>query len=155
MSTDEALGSVPICRKGRKGLYTDDLGVMVRSSASRTERFAWAEISHFADGGGQADAQSGGGYYWMLVIVLHTGREIPVDCTTTWEKGPTPDTIAAIRQAAERYGIPADLAGIPMKNGKPLIPISTRTPAARPACGTGMARNGRRFCRPTFASQGL
>jgi hypothetical protein len=96
--------------------------VVVRSSASRTERFAWAEISRFADGGGQADAQNGGGYYWVLLIVLHTGREVPVDCTTTGERGPTPGTIAAIRQAAERYGIPADLAGIPMENGKPPSP---------------------------------
>jgi hypothetical protein len=75
MSTDEALGSVPICRRGRKGLYADDLGVMVRSSASRTERFAWAEISHFADGGGQADVQSGGGYYWVLLNVSCTQGE--------------------------------------------------------------------------------
>lgn len=32
---------------------------------------------------------------------------------------PTPETLTAIRQVAERYGIPADLAGVPMKKGRP------------------------------------
>jgi Protein of unknown function (DUF2510) len=54
-----------------------------------------------------------------------------VDCTITGEKGPTPGTIAAIMQAAERYGIPAELAGIPMKNGKPPDPDLYKDPGGQ------------------------
>lgn len=50
MAVDDALGTVTICRRGRLGLYADDHSVTVRNAASRTRRFAWAEVSHFADG---------------------------------------------------------------------------------------------------------
>jgi hypothetical protein len=104
---------VTICRSGRLGLYANDLGVTVRNSAFRAHRFAWDEVSHFADGNFQAMF---GNYYWVLHIVLHTGRAIPVDCT---RESPTSETLTAVRQVAERYGIPADLAGVPMKDGQP------------------------------------
>jgi hypothetical protein len=112
MTVDDAPGTVTICKRGRMGLYADDHGLTVRNTASRARRFAWAEISHFADGRVLND----GDYSWILHIVLHTGRKVPATCTSG---SPTPETLTAIRQVAERYGIPADLAGVPMKKGRP------------------------------------
>jgi hypothetical protein len=101
---------VTIYRRGRTGLYADDHGVTVRNPASRTHRFAWAEISSFADG----SRTSEGSYFWVLHIVLHTGRRVTVTAVS-----PTAETLAAIRQVAARHGIPADLAGVPAKKGRP------------------------------------
>jgi hypothetical protein len=109
MTVDDAPGTVTIYRRGRTGLYADDHGVTVRNPLSRTRRVAWAEISCFADGSRMAE----GSYFWVLHIVLHTGRKI------TAMAPPTPETLAAIRQVAARHGIPADLAGIPAKKGHP------------------------------------
>jgi Protein of unknown function (DUF2510) len=104
---------VTICRRGPLGLYANDLGVTVRNSAFRTGRFAWAEVRHFADGSLQTKF---GTYYWVLHIVLRTGRTVSVDCT---RQSPTSETLTSVRQVAERYGIPAALAGVPMKDGQP------------------------------------
>jgi len=110
MTVDDARGTVTIYRRGRTGLCADDHGVMVRNPASRTRRFAWAEISCFADG----SRMNEGSYFWVLHIVLHTGRKV-----TVMAGPPTPETLAAIRQVAARHGIPADVAGIPVKRGHP------------------------------------
>jgi hypothetical protein len=112
MTVDDAPGTVTIYRRGRTGLYADDYGVTVRNPLSRTRRVAWAEISCFADGSGMKE----GNYFWVLYIVLHTGRKVTVTTVS-----PTPEILAAIRQVAARYGIPADLAGIPAKKGRPAI----------------------------------
>lgn len=112
MTAGDAPETVTICERGRRGLYADDDGVTVRNGKSRASRFAWGEISRFADGSGQNE----GNYYWVLVIVLQTGREVPVPCT---RGSPAPETLEAVRQVAERHGIPADLTGAPMKDGRP------------------------------------
>jgi hypothetical protein len=104
---------VTICRRGPLGLYANDLGVTVRNLTLRARQFAWPEVSRFADGSFQTIF---GNYYWVLHIVLHTGRKVPVDCT---RESPTPETLRAVKQVAERHGIPADLAGVPMKDGRP------------------------------------
>jgi hypothetical protein len=115
MIADGAQGTVTIWKSGRKGLYADDHGVTVRNPASRPRRFAWPEISRFEEGGGY-DSHTGS-YIWTLVIVLHTGQK--VSACPGWYGAHTLNTVAAVRQVAERYGIPADLAGVPMKDGRP------------------------------------
>jgi hypothetical protein len=110
MAADDTLGTVTIYRRGRTGLYADDQGVTVRNPASRTRRVAWAEISCFADGARMSE----GSYFWVLHIVLHTGRKV-----TVMAGPPTPETLAAIRQVAARYGIPAEVVGVPVKKGRP------------------------------------
>ena len=125
MTVDDAPGTVTICKHGRMGLYADDHGVTVRNAMSRARRFAWAEISRFADGRWLVEGE----YVWRLVIVLHTGRKVPVGCTVM---RPIPETLTAVRQVAERYGIPADLAGVPMKRGRPAQRRLYHDPAARP-----------------------
>ena len=109
MSADDPPGTVTIYGSGRAGLYADDHGVTVRYSGSRTRRVAWAEISCFAD----ASRYSEGSYFWVLHIVLHTGE------TVTASARPTPQALAAIGQVAARHGIPAALAGVPVRNGRP------------------------------------
>jgi hypothetical protein len=110
MTVEDSPGTVTIYRSGRPRLYADDHGVTVRNPASRTRRFAWAEISCFADG----SRMNEGSYFWVLDIVRHTGRKV-----TVMAGPPTPETLAAIRQVAARHGIPADLTGIPVKKGHP------------------------------------
>lgn len=110
MTMDEAQGTVTIYRSGRTGMYADDYGVTVRNGASRTLRFAWAEIGCFADGARYSE----GSYFWVMHIVLHSGRKVMASVPNN------PETLAAIRQVADRYGVPADLAGVPVKNGRPV-----------------------------------
>jgi hypothetical protein len=110
MTVDDAPGTVTLYRRGRTGLYADEHGVTVRNPGSRIRRVAWAEISCFADGG----SIDHGSYFWVLHIILHTGRKIKAIVP------PTPETLAAIRQVASRHGIPADVAGIPVKKGRPI-----------------------------------
>ena len=113
MALNDRSGSVTICSRGRSGLFADDLGVTVRGLRG-ARRYAWSDISHFADGIKGAD---GGGHLWVLDIVLRTGRTRRVPCTAAVTAAP--QTLAAVRQVAERHGIPADLTGVPMKNGRP------------------------------------
>jgi hypothetical protein len=54
---------------------------------------------------------------WELVIVLHAGQTVPVSCATA--DSASQEMLAAVRQVAERHGIPADLSGIAMSDGKP------------------------------------
>jgi hypothetical protein len=115
MAADNTTGTVTLWQGGPKGLYADDHGVTVQSSARRIRRFAWAEISRFQEGGGY-DPQSGG-YVWALVVVLHTGQK--VSAISGWYGADAPEIAAAVREVAERHGIPANLAGVPMKDGRP------------------------------------
>ena len=114
MAVNDTSGSVTICSRGRSSVFADDLGVTVRG-LGRARRFAWSDISHFADGIKSAEH----GYLWVLDIVLRTGRTRRVQCTRA--PSAAPQTLAAVRLVADRYGIPADLAGVPMKNGRPPI----------------------------------
>ena len=99
MTVDDRSGRV----RGLAGLYADDHGVKVRNWPFRARRFDWAEVSHFEDGS-WADGQ--GGRHWALDIVLHTGRRVSVPGR------PTPETLAAVRQVAARYGKSAGLVGV-------------------------------------------
>jgi len=112
MAGDDAPGTVTICKRGRLSLHADDHGLTMRNDFAGTHRFAWAEVIGFADG----RVFNEGHYSWVLHIVLQTGRRVPVPCTSG---SPTPETLTAVQQVAERYGIPADLTGIPMKKGRP------------------------------------
>jgi hypothetical protein len=101
------------CFRGwRIGLGVDEDGVTVRNFF-RTHRFGWPEVSCFADGsafGGQSE------HWWALRVVLRDGRAVTARGTTR-SGPPTPKTLAAIRQAAERYQIPAELTGTVMRRG--------------------------------------
>ena len=114
MASDDAPGTATIWERGRRGLYYDDLGLTVRSRASRLEQYAWSEIGRLADGGVKGDGDNPD--HWALIIVLHTGREVNVISPRSL---PTPEMLAAITQAARCHGIPADVTGILMKGGKP------------------------------------
>jgi hypothetical protein len=111
MSADDAFGSVTICQKRHAGVHADDFALTVRHSASRAERFAWAEISRFAE---KSDSDDGA-LVWYWVIVLRNGRKLPVGGTHGCM--PSPETGAAIRQLAERYGIPAEVTGVALRPG--------------------------------------
>lgn len=115
MTVDDAPGPVTIYSRGRSGLFADDLGVTIRNFPGSARRFAWSEISCFADG-----LQSGESYTrWVLEVVLHTGGRVPVNCTAT-SRPPAPGLQAAVRLVAGRYGIPADLTGLMMRDRRPL-----------------------------------
>jgi hypothetical protein len=112
--TEGAQGAVTIWQGGVVILSADDHGVTVRRLAAPSRRVAGAEISRFEDGGGWDDQR---GIYWQLVVVLRTGKKVkgyPIP------PAPAPETVAAVRRVAERHGIPADVTGVPMKDGKPV-----------------------------------
>jgi hypothetical protein len=166
MIVDDHSGAVTVCKSRRGGLYADDLGVTVRNSASRAERFAWAEISRFAEGSAY-DPQSGG-LFWFLVIVLHTGRKVRVGLMQGC--APTPETLTAIRQVADRYAIPADVTGVRLEPGlyhdpggqpglrywdgthwSPLLPPDVAKPKAvqeSPACWPALPMDDRPWTYP-------
>jgi hypothetical protein len=128
MTAEDALGAVTICKRGRTGLYADDLGLSVRGSKSAGARFAWADIDYFDDGGRKSDGDD----LWVLVIVLRTGQRVPVDCTAGSEEAVL-KTLAAIRQVARHYEIPADLTGVPMTdNGRPVRSGLYEDPGGQP-----------------------
>jgi hypothetical protein len=127
MTVDGASGIVTVCKRGRMGLYADDRAVTVRNSHfGRARRTAWAEISRFADG---STGKNEGHCFWVLHIVLRTGQKIPVTCTI---RAQTPEILAGVRQVADRYGIPADLAGVPVKKGRPAERGFYEDPGGRP-----------------------
>jgi hypothetical protein len=116
MAVGDTSGTVTIWERGRRGFYADEHGVTVANSARRVRRLAWAEISRFQEGGGY-DPESGG-YIWAVVIVLHTGEK--VSAVNGWYGSDAADIATAVTQVAERHGIPADVAGVPMKDGRPV-----------------------------------
>jgi hypothetical protein len=89
----------------RMALRVDDLGVTVRNYF-RTCRFAWHEVSSFADGAVPGDQ---GSTNWALSVVPHGRRAVTVWATS--RAAPDPEMLTAIRQAAVRHGVPADLTG--------------------------------------------
>jgi hypothetical protein len=113
MAVDDASGTVTICKGQGLFLRTDDAAVLVRNfHFGRARRIGWTEISHFADGRYTKEGVTS----WMLVIILHTGKQVPVLCSVL---EPTGEVVAAVREAARPHGIPADLAGVATKNGRP------------------------------------
>lgn len=90
-------------------LRADDQGLLMRNVPwGRIRRIAWTEISQFTDG----KQVKQGTEYWLLVIVLHTGKRAVPLATHPWFRQPS-ETIGVIRELAERHGIPADLTGLP------------------------------------------
>ena len=125
MTVGDSPVGVTICKRGRQGLYADDYGVTVRNWHGSELRFAWSEISRFADG-----SRTGEDVQWVLLIVLHTGRTIDVGCTLA---RPTPEMLDAVRHVAARYEIPADLTGVPTeKDGRPAERGLYEDPSGRP-----------------------
>jgi hypothetical protein len=100
MTRDGTPRPVAIFTRGSSGLYADEGGVTV-DGPMRIRRFAWPDISHFADGMRGED--------WVLDMVLHSGRRVPVPCTAGSR---TPELLAVVRRLAEVYGIPARMTGI-------------------------------------------
>jgi hypothetical protein len=93
-------------------LRADDQGVLMRNVPwGRVRRIAWTEISQFTDGKQVKEGTA----YWLLVIVLHTGKRVVPLATHQWFRQPD-ETVKVIRELAERHGIPADLTGLPPKS---------------------------------------
>jgi len=54
---------------------------------------------------------------WALGVVLRDGRVVTASGTSRGQRDARPETLAAIRQAAERHAIPAELTGTAAKQG--------------------------------------
>jgi len=92
-------------------LRADEEGLLMRNVWGLPRRIAWTEISQFTDGKQVKE----GNAYWLLVIVLHTGKRAVAHGTHSWFRQPE-ETVKVIRELAERHGIPADLTGLPPKS---------------------------------------
>ncbi|MBV9839757.1 MAG: DUF2510 domain-containing protein [Solirubrobacterales bacterium] len=69
----------------------------------------------------------------MLVIVLHTGRRIPVSCSQRIGQADA-EILATIRKVADQHEIPADLTGLPMTDdGRPVSTGLYKDPGGRAA----------------------
>jgi hypothetical protein len=105
-------GCVTIGKGQGAFLRADDQGLLMRNVPwGRVRRIAWTEISQFADGKQVKE----GNAYWLLVIVLHTGKRAVPLATHQWFRQPA-ETVKVIRELAERHGIPAELTGLPPKS---------------------------------------
>jgi hypothetical protein len=86
----------------------DNHGVTIRNYF-RTYRAGWDEVSRFADGAVNTGAD---GRRWALRVILQDGRAITA--CGTWRYRPARnETLSAVQQGAGRYGVPADVHGIP------------------------------------------
>jgi DivIVA domain-containing protein len=99
-----------LCWGWRTGVRFDGDGLTIRYFF-RTRRLGWHEVSRFADGctGGLGE---GGGHVWALDVVLHDGKVVTVKATARDSRRSEAKVLAAVLQAAERYGIQAPLTGI-------------------------------------------
>ncbi len=88
-------------------LRMDERGVTIRNVV-RTYRFAWPEVSRFADRF-VSGLSHVGVRTWVLMIVPHGGRA--VTAWATIRAAPDAEMLTDIRQAAERYDLPAELTG--------------------------------------------
>jgi len=104
-----------LARSWLMGTRFDDRGIRVRKYFS-TRRVGWPEVSHFADGGWIND---GDDQRWVLDIVLRDGRTVTTGATSSG-KTARPGQLAAVRQAAARYHIPADLTGEAVTEERPV-----------------------------------
>lgn len=98
-------------RVSRLGACLDADGATARRFW-RTERHAWPEVSHLADGG----TRRRGTHYWALGIVLRSGRTVTVNGPARGQASSA--TLAAIGRVAAHHQIPAELDGIPRWRGK-------------------------------------
>jgi hypothetical protein len=77
MSEADGPGTVTICKGQGLFLRADDAGVLIRNfHFGHARRIAWTEISHFADGRYTKEGVTS----WCLVIILRTGKQVPVLC---------------------------------------------------------------------------
>jgi Protein of unknown function (DUF2510) len=100
-------------RAWRIGLRLGAGGVTVRNYL-RTYRISWPEVACFADG---SVKRGEAGRVWALDVVLHDGRVVTASGTSSGKRDARPETLTAIRQAAERRAIPAKLTGTAAKRG--------------------------------------
>jgi Bacterial PH domain len=115
-----ATALVWVCaRAWRMQLRIDEHGVIARNFF-RTYRIGWPEIRRFEDGSrwvGQA------GHIWALRIVYRDGRAVISTMASLggWRAvRRRAMLVAAVRQAAARYGIPAELTGnLPRTGSRP------------------------------------
>src|SRR5215475_6406728 len=115
MTVDDSSGAVTLWKAGRRGLHADDHGLTVQHSARRIRTIAWPEISGFEETGGY-DSQSGR-YLWGISVLLQNGEK--VSAVIGWYGPDAPGIAAAVGRVAERHGISANLAGVPMRSGRP------------------------------------
>ena len=92
----------------RGSLQFDDQGVTIHNWF-RTYRIGWAEVSRFEDGYVWSSGNDGEGT-WALAVVRHDGRTVKAKATMAPQFARS-KTLVAVGQAAQRYGIPADLTG--------------------------------------------
>ena len=97
-------------RGWRMGARFDKHGVTVRRFL-RTNRFGWPEVSYFEDG---YQIKNRAGLFWALNAVLRDGQTVTVVTAeqTLTGRSASPRLLAAIRQAAVRHQIPAELTGM-------------------------------------------
>ncbi len=112
-------------RAWRVSLRLGDDGIVVRNLC-RTYRISWPEVQCFADRSAQG--------LWALGIMLHDGRVVTASGTARDIRDARPETLAAARQAADRYGIPAHLTGTLVKPGSPVVAAGA-WPGTAPAAG--------------------
>jgi hypothetical protein len=112
------------------GVRFDERGITIRNFF-RIYRFGWGEVRRFRDGLFQQSGEGGTIYFWVLTIQLHDGRDVTAKGTAR-KNGPRSQTLAAIRQAAERHSIPAALTGIAMRGGSPANPGRYPDPGGQP-----------------------
>jgi hypothetical protein len=78
MAVDDASDTVTICQGQGLFLHADTAGLLIRGfHFGRARWIAWSEISSFADGRYTKQGVTS----WVLVIVLRTGKEVPVLCS--------------------------------------------------------------------------
>jgi hypothetical protein len=101
-----------VCLSASNGLYADDNGLTLRKWLRRERQFAWSEVSHFADGIYNMDMEHRP--EWRLAVVLRTGKKVHVA-----RRGAvaTSELLDTLRQVSQRYGVPADVTGVPARNG--------------------------------------
>jgi hypothetical protein len=119
----EAAGVTKIDKGGRAELVLDDDGVLVRNAFHRAEKFAWPEVSRFADG--VRLVQVSGGEFaarWVLDVELRDGQVIPANVTSGRQPDEHLEILAAVRRAAARHGVPAELTGLRVVGGMYAFP---------------------------------
>lgn len=83
-------------------------GVVVRNFL-HTDQISRPEVRCFADGSARGE---GAERLWALRVVCHDGREVTAEGTARRKQAEAdPGILAAVRQAAERHHVPAELTG--------------------------------------------
>jgi hypothetical protein len=116
-------GAITIADRGWRTwtrLRLDDDGITIRNFF-RAYRIGWHEVRWFEDGSVPGRRAH---HWWALRIVLHDGRMITADGTSSWKTAARPETLTAIKQAAERHAVPAELTGMPPATGPGVITIA-------------------------------